>query len=79
VDGIANEAWKCFEYSVQSAVGIIGSGIIVNNSVLKGRHEFYVKLCNKFVQCSFNYTRWQEGDKANELIRIFLAFQETMY
>jgi len=65
VDGIHNEACKCFEYSVRSAVGIIGSGLIVNNSVLEGRHEFYVKLCNKFVQFSFNYTRWQGGNKAN--------------
>jgi hypothetical protein len=79
VDGIPNEACKCFEYSVQSAVEITGSGVIVNNSVLRGRHEFYVKLCNKFVQCSFNYTRWREGNKANELKRIFLAFQEIVY
>jgi hypothetical protein len=35
VDGIANEACECFEYSVQSAVWIIGSGLIVNNAVMK--------------------------------------------
>ena len=64
VDGIPNEACKCLEYSIQSAVGIIGSGVIVNNSVLEGRHEFRVQLCNKFVQCSFNYTRWQERNKS---------------
>jgi hypothetical protein len=35
VGGIPNETCKCSEYSAQSAVAIIGSGVIVNNSVLK--------------------------------------------
>ena len=75
VDRIPNEVCKCLEYSVWSAVGIIGPVVIVNNSVLKGRHEICVKLYNRFVQYSVNYTRRQEGNNAKELKQIFLTFQ----